>query len=204
MSSSTKGSAFEREIAKQFSLWWTKNKQDDVFYRSHASGGRATRRTATGKKTQGQYGDICATDSRGEPLMRFLSIECKKGYKEWNVLDIVDRAVGVTDLPLQQFISQSERQSEEAGVPWFLLVFQRPRRKKMVCLPRSLFLTIEKKMGMLKAPSSYCVFGEKQDEDYKTYILLPLVDFLDWCSPSFFKKKKMRIIEQVKHTRASQ
>jgi hypothetical protein len=46
-----KGSSFEREIAKLLSLWWSEGMRDDVFYRSHASGGRFTMRRKSGKDT---------------------------------------------------------------------------------------------------------------------------------------------------------
>lgn len=75
-----KGGSFEREIAKALSLWWTENTRDDVFYRSHASGGRFTSRRKIGKDTALQGGDITASDPIGEPLISEWSIEIKTGY----------------------------------------------------------------------------------------------------------------------------
>jgi hypothetical protein len=75
-----KGGSFEREVAKQLSLWWTGAKRDDVFYRSHSSGARFTQRRKAGKDTALQAGDLTCSDPIGEPLIRIWNIECKKGY----------------------------------------------------------------------------------------------------------------------------
>src|SRR5574343_614270 len=100
------GSSYEREIARQISLWYSKYKRDDIFYRSHSSGGRATNRKKAGKELKGQYGDICATDPSGKPLIDKWTIECKHGYgeklkvkvgkkvktfdRQWCLLDMLD------------------------------------------------------------------------------------------------------------------
>ena len=73
-----KGRRFEIQIATQLSLWWTQDlpePRDDVYYHTHDSGGRATRRTAKGKSTKNLYGDICATDPIGQPLIDLFTIE---------------------------------------------------------------------------------------------------------------------------------
>lgn len=93
-----KGGDFEREIARDLSLWWSDNKRDDIFYRSHSSGGRFTMRRKTGKDTAGQGGDITASDPIGEPLTKNWSIEIKTGYgtktptgiNRWDILDFID------------------------------------------------------------------------------------------------------------------
>ena len=68
MAKASKGSAFEREISKSLSLWYTEGERDDIFWRSSQSGGRATTRAKKGKKTAASYGDITALDNRGEPF----------------------------------------------------------------------------------------------------------------------------------------
>ena len=67
-----KGSQFERTVCKDLSLWWTKGKRDDVFWRTSGSGARAKTRSKTGEKTFGQYGDVQATDPIGQPLICLL------------------------------------------------------------------------------------------------------------------------------------
>ena len=84
---STKGSAFERQICKELSLWWTYEDRDDIFWRTSNSGGRAIRRSKKKKQTFGQYGDIQAVDPIGQPLMDVLTFELKCGYPGVSVLD---------------------------------------------------------------------------------------------------------------------
>jgi hypothetical protein len=68
-----KGSKFERKVCKALSLWVTKGKRGDVFWRSAMSGGRAT---VHGKKVR-QAGDICAVAPEGHKLTDDFIIECK-------------------------------------------------------------------------------------------------------------------------------
>lgn len=87
-----KGGAFENEICKALSLWWTGGEVDDVFRRTQSSGGGFTRKAqkTTGKKTQLQSGDITYRLAIGEPLMREWSIECKTGYGSKTKKVVVD------------------------------------------------------------------------------------------------------------------
>ena len=73
-----KGSAFEREIAKLLSLWWSDCERDDIFWRTQTSGARATSRKRRGQDTFGQYGDIQACDPVGQPLLDCCIIEIKR------------------------------------------------------------------------------------------------------------------------------
>jgi hypothetical protein len=68
-----KGSSFERDICKRLSLWLTDGKNEDVFWRSSMSGGRAT--VAKGKVRQA--GDITAVSPEGHILTDRLYLECK-------------------------------------------------------------------------------------------------------------------------------
>lgn len=75
-----KGGEFEREISKFLSLWWTNGDRDDVFWRTSASGARATVRAAVFKQTNYEYGDITFTDPVGKALLDLMIIEAKRGY----------------------------------------------------------------------------------------------------------------------------
>ena len=83
--SKEKGSGWERSACQKLSMWVTNFQQEDVFWRSAMSGGRATVR---GRKAQpaaereklnlaNQVGDISAIDPAGALLMRMFVIECK-------------------------------------------------------------------------------------------------------------------------------
>ena len=69
-----KGSGFEREIAKDLSLWITKDLRNDIFWRTHSSGSLGT---VGGRRLE--YGDIMAIDDLGKPLTDNYNIECRCG-----------------------------------------------------------------------------------------------------------------------------
>jgi len=75
-----KGGEFERQICKKLSLWVSNNLQDDLFWRSAMSGGRATIRRKKGKETASGHGDITAVTPEGNKLTDYFVIECKS-YK---------------------------------------------------------------------------------------------------------------------------
>ena len=79
-----KGSAFEREISKRLSLWWTRGESSQVFWRSSGFISRA------GDRKEHQFGDIHAIDYRGKWLVEHVNIELKN-YKELNLLELVDK-----------------------------------------------------------------------------------------------------------------
>lgn len=72
-----KGSAFERLVCKQLSQWVSHGKQDDLFWRSAMSGGRATFAASQGKKLINHAGDIVATSPLGNLLLDEFMVECK-------------------------------------------------------------------------------------------------------------------------------
>lgn len=80
MSKSGKGSGFERELAKQLSLWWSHGDRDDLIWRTSQSGGRATQRAKRAVRTKYGYGDLTFTDPTAKPLFDLLVISAKRGY----------------------------------------------------------------------------------------------------------------------------
>lgn len=88
---SRKGSAFERDICKKLSLWWSEGKRDDIFWRTASSGARATQRRKIGRSTYGGDGDICAIDPIGQPLLDKYVFSLKCGYtKDLDVISHID------------------------------------------------------------------------------------------------------------------
>lgn len=79
-----KGAQFERQVCKELSLWITQGEREDIFWRSAMSGGKATRMKAAGKTAASMAGDIIATDSIGERLLKDFMVECKF-YKNLNL-----------------------------------------------------------------------------------------------------------------------
>lgn len=90
----SKGSAFERQVCKDLSLWVTNGQKDDCFWRSAMSGGRATVQHRKGQDLSHVSGDICATHPDGYPLIENWFIECKF-YKDLGFKTLVTSGRGV-------------------------------------------------------------------------------------------------------------
>jgi hypothetical protein len=182
---SGKGSAFERDICKELSLWWSEGETDDVFWRTSGSGARATSRSRVGKSTFGQYGDIQATDPDGQPFLNWVTIELKRGYGKWSILDCVDKREGAAVQEVEKFIEQAETQCREAGTRWPVLIFRRDRRKPIIVLPRSLYEAAKRYHGGTTAEMHRHIIlrlGMGMEE----YCFFVLGAFLDFCEPDFF------------------
>lgn len=127
-----KGQQFERDICRQLSLWFSKGKHDDWFWRSSNSGGRATVRSKKGKKTVGQYGDIAATDPRGIPLLKFFCFELKRGYnREANFHDLID---GVSSIWLD-WIAKAKKNARESKSKTWAIIHKRDRKDAVIIMP---------------------------------------------------------------------
>lgn len=71
---SRKGSAFERKLSKELSLWWSDDKRNDLFWRTHSSG-----QLGTVSKKRMEYGDIMSIDDESKPFMNKFHIEARHG-----------------------------------------------------------------------------------------------------------------------------
>lgn len=129
-----KGSAFEREICKLLSKWWTSDERDDVFWRSSQSGGRATQRAKKGQRTYGSYGDIAAVDPIGEPLLRYFTIELKRGRSHGCLGDLLDVKGDNKTHPFVAALRQARRSARQAKSQTWMLICRRDRRVSMVYL----------------------------------------------------------------------
>ena len=130
----SKGSQFERDIARVLSKWWTLGQRDDIFWRSAMSGGMATTRRKQGKAIQTHIGDLVAVDPIGAPLIESTVIELKRGYKGWCLLDVLDSNRPKTTV-FNKFLEQVELECQAANLAMLLLICRRDRRKPIVISP---------------------------------------------------------------------
>ena len=130
-----KGSAFERDICKILSRWWTDNKRDDVFWRSTTSGARATTRRKVGQDTFGQHGDIQATDPIGQPLMDLCTIEMKRGYGSSTIGDVLDAPLKAAEQNWERWARQSHEEHLAARTEGWMLITKRDRRETLIFMP---------------------------------------------------------------------
>jgi hypothetical protein len=132
---SNKGSQFEREICRTLSNWWTEDKDDSLFWRTHSSGARATTLHKKGKKLRGQVGDICAIDGRGKKFIQAFTVSIKRGYKSVSMQDILDKLETAKEPELSKWIKECSEQSIQADSIGWLLIVRRNRKKTLVFLP---------------------------------------------------------------------
>jgi hypothetical protein len=184
----SKGSAFERAIAKRLSLWWTDLERDDVFWLTSGSGARAKTRSKQNQSTFGSYGDLHAIDPIGQKLFDKCCLELKVGYGKWSVLDVLDKPTAVVKQTFEEFLDQNYQDCCNAKVRWPVLIFKRDRRVPMIVLPRDMFSEIEQMYGKTNDLHDHLIFRRRvnEDKEYEDFIILKLETFLDWCDPAFF------------------
>lgn len=184
-----KGSGFERSICKQLSMWCSYEKSDSIFWRTSTSGARATVRAKKGLETPNSYGDVCAIDPIGIPLIDLVSIELKRGYSgQLTIQDLLDS--NQKEPTLLKFWKQAERDRKIGKRQWSWLIFQRDRRQACIIFDRSFWNFLINYTGRLKYSESFrlllklgCVFEKTH---YSLYIMR-LSEFLHWVDPEIFK-----------------
>jgi len=181
---SYKGRVFEIWLAGELSKWWTQDREggarDDVFWHTHDSGGRATKRSRKGKKTKGLCGDICATDSIGEPLLDLITIEAKKGYSRSTVADILDKPEGAAEQTYEKWFKQAEESHVQAGSFSWMVVAKRDRRETMVYMPGELKDKLDVDEGQIRG----IIYSDhEQILDHGEVFIISLADWLDRIMP---------------------
>jgi len=134
----SKGSAFERQICKELSLWWSGGERTDVFWRSSQSGGRAKLRGRKGKDTYGQHGDITATDPIGTPLTELVTIELKRGYNKASIQDMIDKGPKAALQQWEKWFLQTYESMKQAKTWAWMLITKRDQRLPLVHVPARL------------------------------------------------------------------
>ncbi len=175
---SAKGGQFERRVCKQLSMWWTDGERDDVFWRTNASGGRATQRAKTNRVTFGQVGDVQANDPIGQPLIDLCVLELKYGYKTHCIFDWFDKPEKQSHYT--SWISKLEQEVERCDAPYWLLIHQRQNKKPILVMPNKLF----KRLPV--PPENRCRMRLEYASP-KTVTIMQLKDFLYYVKPNHIK-----------------
>ena len=180
----SKGSQFERDICILLSKWWTGGERDDIFWRSTISGGRATQRAKSGKKTNGQYGDVQATDPLGKPLIDLLSVEIKRGYRDASIADLLDLG-GKKKTIWHDWIRQALHEMDLAGAWAYLLIVKRDFRETIVLMPKEVW----RKVGDLDEARPGALLRVWIRGVEKDLYVTTLDEFLRCVSPSHVKQR---------------
>lgn len=182
-----KGGQYERAVCKQLSLWWTHGERDDVFWRSSQSGGRATTRAKRGLRTHGSYGDIAAVDPIGEPLIKFATIELKRGHTHGSAGDLLDVRATRKQRPFEAAINQAISSAQQAGSIGWMLIVRRDQRVAMLYMPSFLYRLVSFESRARYVPRCAFRMFINQPESRKPkrvdFVGLHLEDFLQKTKP---------------------
>jgi len=181
MAKSQKGSQYERDISRQLSLWWSEGKEDDWFWRTDTSGGRATTRAKSGKSTANAVGDLSARTEEGSLLLREYIIEVKRGYNDLEVLPLLDKNNNKSNPFVVWWVKLIMEAVRTQRKP--LLIFKRDRAHACIVMYKHVFLEFEALFGSgypayIKFP---CVG--------KPLLIMRLIDFLVWAKVKRLKKE---------------
>lgn len=191
MAKTSKGSSFEREIAKMLSLWWTRDlpePRDDIFWRTANSGGRATVRGRKGKGTANSYGDLLAVDPLGQPFIQAFTVELKRGYNRSSLADLLDRKVKGALTQYEKWLVKLIQTAATAGSRSWMLLARRDQRQTCVYLPASAWEFLENGSAInLTSPffsaEVYFPLGGSHQ-----LCALPLTEFLQRIRPEDVKR----------------
>jgi len=118
-----KGSAFERTICRQFSLWISNGARDDLFWRNVISGGQFTFAARQGRKT-GVPGDLRATDPLGFAFLSLFLVECKH-HKSIHLEQYLFDRVGSS--PLAKIIDRARQDAANSSLNYIVIAKQNQR-----------------------------------------------------------------------------
>jgi hypothetical protein len=134
-----KGAAFERQIAKLFSLWISDGESPDLLWRSAGSGGRSTlRRKQTGRGIEYHASDIAPLHPDAAPFVDVFTLECKT----YASIDLHQLFYDPEHSTIAKWWAQACRDAASVG-RWPLMVVKELRQPALVVLlasaaPRSL------------------------------------------------------------------
>ena len=187
-----KGTAFEREVCKQLSLWWSEGGTDDIFWRTAGSGARAKVRSKVDRGTFGQHGDIQATDPQGQPLIDLCTIELKRGYSTKSFADMLDRLPHHKQQPYGKFIQQAKEDCENAGAYAWMVIVKRNQRNTLICIPTYFFRKLKEAGTEIEKSNPACymkvVILEPKSKKHFKFIkqrmfITTLDEFLSYVQP---------------------
>lgn len=186
---SKKGPAWERKFCGLLSSWWTHGRDDDVFWRTAGSGGRATSRSKKGKSTKNHHGDVTHTDAVAVPFTQAFTLELKKGYNSATLSDLVDKPRTSKDCTYLQWIVKLQETAREAGSLSWMLVHHRDRREPLVFLDGVIAERLWELQGETSLDGVREVSAEVRYEDQTVTVWgTRLEDFFRWTTPEMVRR----------------
>jgi hypothetical protein len=133
-----KGSAFEREICRKLSLWFSHGEREDSFHRTAGSGARSTARAKRGKETANSAGDIGYLDAIGKPLIEAITFELKCGYNKVDTTALIDTPKHNKKPQLFEFIQQAVVSAQNAKSKFWAVIHKRNGKQALIHFPMSM------------------------------------------------------------------
>lgn len=198
--SSHKGGTYERDVCKMLSLWYSRGKRDDIFWRTAGSGSRATTRSKKGLDTADSSGDVQAIHESGKKFTDIVNIEIKRGYTKkgknqsanhqlsiTNILDKVETSSSKNKPILIEWFQKGIKECKRHNKDHLLIIYRRDRRRSCIAMPFKTFeyLRDNNREFMFPHDGTLCVVNTKRYQ----VALMPLDDFLAWCPPKAFFKQ---------------
>ena len=183
-----KGQEFERQICKQFSLWISEGKRDDVFWRTSGSGARSTSRMKKQISTENSAGDIGYIDSIGKPFIDKFLVEIKRGYSsEIELLGSID---GKKEPLLLKWFNKAEEERKNAGRDFTLLITKRNHKSSCIWFNKATIIFFEDYCGIMKSYKYKYKYGSiyYPKDGIELYTML-LGDWFSWVSPGMFENE---------------
>jgi len=146
-----KGSAFEREIAKDISLWLTEGERNDCIWRTAGSGAKST---ATGSDTM--IGDLMAIRKEARKFFDEINVELKH-YADLNFLELNNKGFKIFD-----WWGQVTKDSKRSGTKP-LLIFRINHRGTWVAYKEEI-LTLFKDKQYIFNNNHILIYFEKTKE----------------------------------------
>jgi hypothetical protein len=181
MSKSQKGSQYERDISRQLSIWWSEGKEDDWFWRTDTSGGRATTRAKSGKATANAVGDLSSRTPEGDIFLREYIVEIKRGYNDLEVIPLLDKNNFKSNHLVVWWEKLYREACQTSRKP--LLIFKRDRAHACIVISNNVYLEMQ---GMF---DDFCFIGKEITFPCsdRTLHMMRLEHFLQWINPRVLK-----------------
>jgi hypothetical protein len=175
--SKSRGSGFEREIAKTLTLWITGKEKPYVLWRTPSSGAMITNKVSTDAS-----GDIIAIMPEGRVITDVISMEAKVGYAE---VDLMKHFKKQKNNILEGFWEQCIRDSRIANKHGMLIY--RKKGYPIVIGVEKLLIDKLQKQKDVKLPKSISLIFES---DLPEMVMFDFIDFFGSITPKNLLKIK--------------
>ena len=182
--SKNKGSAFERFLGRELSLWWTNGEDRNIFMRSASSGAWNTMHRNEG--VSAHAGDIEAADRKGKLFTDKVMVEAKWYKSEQSLLFEV--LLSKRSQILEWWTKCELEATDMRKIP--LLVVKFNYQIPFIVLPNYFYSEIYKTYGDPPIKSHLMAELNFDDTVYKYIVIMRFDNFLNWCKPELFKGGK--------------